>query len=90
MKQDVKNEIIRKLNEKGASKPCARCGHEHFSLLDDYSKISLQPEIDGFVLGGAAIPVFNIACTNCGAITQHALGALGLLNNNIGVGENDK
>jgi hypothetical protein len=31
------------------------------------------------VLGGPTIPVAIAACNNCGAITFHALGALGLL-----------
>lgn len=75
-----KNEIIRILKERGAVNPCHRCGATEFSVLDGYSMITIQKNLKkGIVIGGPAVPVISIACSNCGAITFHALGALELL-----------
>ena len=42
----------------------------------------LDNEVDGNIrLGGPMVPIAIVACTKCGAITMHALGALGLLDN---------
>lgn len=76
----TKEKIIQKLNEKNAVHPCARCGSHSFTVLDGFSKIMLDEKIDGSIrIGGPMVPVAIIACTNCGALTMHALGALGLL-----------
>lgn len=75
-----KDEVIKKLTEKRAVQPCSRCGCPTFTVLDGYSKIMLDKEVDGNIrLGGPFVPVTAVVCTNCGAITMHALGALGLL-----------
>lgn len=68
------------LTERGATKPCPRCGHTNFTVLESYSYFTLQDDVSqGLILGGPAVPVALIACSNCGALTPHALGALGLL-----------
>lgn len=73
--------IIRRLEERGANRPCHRCGHEIFSVIDNYSFMNLQEEITGpLIIGGSSsVPVVLVACANCGAITAHAAGALDLL-----------
>ena len=68
------------LTEKGAVHPCHRCGRTSFTVLEGYSNLILQDDIGkGLVIGGPSVPVALVVCTNCGAITSHALGALGLL-----------
>ncbi len=68
------------LQGKGATNPCHRCGHTSFAVLEGYSNLILQDDIGrGIVIGGPSVPVALVACSNCGAITLHALGALGLL-----------
>lgn len=79
MDQDQKNAIIKNLEEKGAKLPCPRCGKTHFSIIDGYFNHILQKEYNSLVIGGPTIPVVVIACTNCGFLSQHALGGLGLL-----------
>jgi len=75
-----RDEVAKNLTERGATKPCHRCGHTNFAVIEGYSSFSLQEKLDGnIVIGGPAVPVVMVACTNCGAITPHALGALGLL-----------
>ena len=75
-----KNEIIKLLKERGATNPCQRCGKSSFSVIDNYSTLNLHNELDGSIrISGPNVPVALVVCTNCGAITAHALGALGLL-----------
>jgi len=79
--QDVKNEIAKKLNEKGAVLPCQRCGKQNFSLLDGFVNLPLSQEISGnVIIGGPSVPCAVIACNNCGNLSYHALGAIGMLN----------
>lgn len=76
-----KDKIAKILTEKGAIKPCHRCGKTNFTVLEGYSTFSLQQDLKGVVIGGPSVPICMVACTNCGSITPHALGALGLLPN---------
>lgn len=73
--------IINKLNEKKAFLPCHRCGNEQFTVLRGFANIIVQDilEPNTLSIGGPTIPIINVACNNCGAITQHAIGALGML-----------
>ena len=73
--------VIQKLESKGALAPCHRCGQSQFSVLDQMANFSVQEEMQGFQLGGASVPAALVICNNCGAITPHALGALGILPN---------
>lgn len=73
-------EIARKLSEKGATRPCNRCGQNAFTVLEGFTNIHLQKDFSaGMVIGGPSVPVVHIACNNCGALTSHALGALDML-----------
>jgi hypothetical protein len=67
------------LSDHGAVKPCHRCGHTNFTVIEGYSNLSLQDNLDGVFIGGPSVPAAMVACNNCGAITHHALGPLGLL-----------
>lgn len=66
---------IKELEKKGAILPCHRCGSTNFTLIDQYSNLIIQNNLEGMVLGGTTIPVILVACSKCGAITQHAVGA---------------
>lgn len=66
---------IKELEKKGAILPCHRCGSTSFTLIDQYSNFIIQDSPQGIVLGGTTIPIILVACSNCGAITPHALGA---------------
>ena len=80
--QEIKNKIAEKLNEKKATLPCQRWGKSDFSVLDGFINLPLNQEINGnVVIGGPTIPCAAIACNNCGNLSYHALGALGMLNN---------
>lgn len=81
MKLD-KDDIARRLSERGALLPCSRCGNNNFSILDGYTKFFINNDIErmgDLDLGGPAVPVIMVACNKCGAVTLHAMGAIGLL-----------
>lgn len=88
------NEVIEALEHKGAVNPCHRCGNRSFSVLDGFSKLpALLPDfsmMEGMVVGGPLIPVIYIACNNCGAVTPHAIGSLGLLEENSNSNETER
>lgn len=68
--------IIEALNKKGATKPCPRCGHLHFSVVTEtFIPVGGDSKLDPY---GPVVPIVIIACGNCGFVTQHALGALEL------------
>jgi hypothetical protein len=77
--QERKDKIVKALTEKGVRLPCPRCGNQRFTLVDGYFSEPIQGELGGIVLGGPTIPSIVTICTQCGFISQHALGALGLL-----------
>ena len=77
-----REEVARIIRQRGVNLPCHRCGSTTFTVVDGYSRLVLQDEITtSIVLGGNTVPVALVGCSNCGAITPHALGALGLLPN---------
>jgi len=74
-----KQEIIKALEERGATRPCPRCGNNNFTLLDGYFNQTIQTELKGMVLGGPSVPSVVVACNRCGYLSQHVMGVLGLL-----------
>lgn len=78
--KETKNRIQRRLEEKGAMLPCPRCGNQQFMLADGLLAPSLQTSINDIVLGGRSIPSVVVICTQCGYISLHAVGVLGLMN----------
>ncbi len=72
------NALGKALQEKGATKPCSRCGHSHFSVVDE-TLLSLQPLTGDIVLGGGGVPAVMVACNNCGNLWHHALAPIGML-----------
>lgn len=71
--------VIRELTQRGATKPCARCGGKQFSVEQGFVAMPVQTTFKSFSLGGLTIPAVVVVCNQCGAITLHSLGALGML-----------
>jgi hypothetical protein len=78
---EQKQKIVDILKEKGVTLACPMCGNKNFILIDGYFNNPLQSNFGDFHIGGPSIPSAALACSNCGFISQHALGMLGLLNN---------
>jgi len=58
---------------------CPMCGHGQFTIADAYLRNDLQADLKSMSLGGPSIPSVAIICNNCGFISQHAIGILGVL-----------
>jgi predicted nucleic-acid-binding Zn-ribbon protein len=76
---DQKRTITAALLEAGATRPCPRCGSEHFKLLDGYVMEFTQTQLRNMVVGShnRFVTVASM-CTQCGFLAQHALESLGL------------
>jgi hypothetical protein len=74
-----KARIVEALEGRGGTLPCPRCASTEFTVADGYLNQTIQEQLRGVVLGGPSIPSALIICVNCGFMSQHALGALGLL-----------
>ena len=76
-KELIVNKLTQKLIEKGIR--CPMCGKDHFFIADGYFYNDLQDNLNGFTIGGSmALPTIPIVCANCGFVSQHALGVLGV------------
>lgn len=80
LKDDEKRRIIDVLNQRIGQIYCPICHKGHFSFVDGYSSNVLGDNYHDINLGGRILPYVMLVCDNCGFISQHALGALGLLN----------
>lgn len=78
---DDKQKIILKLNKRinSGNIKCPMCGNEHFIIADGYFNSIMQDNLNGLVIGGPSMPSIAIVCNQCGFISSHALGILGLL-----------
>jgi hypothetical protein len=83
MSSDEKQKIVDALSKKGANLPCPRCNTKNFTLLDGYFNQTIQQKLTaGLVLGGPSVPSAIVVCNNCGYMSQHARGVVGLLPKN--------
>jgi len=85
LSKEEKERILQALEDRGVKLPCPRCGNSSFTLLDGYFNQTIQTDLKGTVIGGPSVPSVVAICDRCGYLSQHALGALGLLPK-----ENDK
>lgn len=74
-----KQKIVAAFLKRGVTLPCPRCGNNKFTLLDGYFNQTIQVALTGIVIGGPSVPSAVVACDRCGFLSQHALGALGLM-----------
>ena len=73
------HQIIQELERRGALKRCPMCSTDVFNFEDGYLTPVLQADIDRPSFSGRSIPCVVVTCLNCGFVSQHALGALGML-----------
>jgi uncharacterized Zn finger protein len=78
MNKARQEQVIIALKEKGATQPCPRCKNLEFEVIGEAGIPIAAPR--GSFWGGPApeIPVVLVSCKNCGYISQHAIGMLGL------------
>ncbi|MBO7552547.1 MAG: hypothetical protein J6T82_00705 [Bacteroidaceae bacterium] len=80
--QDKKQEIAKILDDRLKAVICPMCHQHNFIIADGYFNNIIQDHLNGIALGGPTIPTISIICANCGFVSQHALGILGLLPSN--------
>jgi hypothetical protein len=85
--EEVKKEILARLNARGLRPKCPMCGNLHFSIGDGYFTHPIQNTLQPLAVIGMAIPTVALICTNCGFLSQHAIGVLGLLDRPSAAGE---
>lgn len=76
--EEEKKELIDVLSKKGVKTHCPMCSHDEFVLNDGYTPNVVQTKKTGVMLG-ATVPSIAIICKNCGFMSNHALGVLGIL-----------
>lgn len=79
--ESQKNEIISKLTTRMPNLHCPMCGKNHFTIMEGYFTSVLQSDLNSLQLTGMNMPTVALVCNNCGFVSYHSLGALGLLPN---------
>lgn len=73
--------ILDKVKEKAGKLKCPVCSGSDLGIAPGFSNVTLQNKIDGsLVSNGPMVPAVYTVCNKCGAMTPHAVGVLGLLN----------
>lgn len=81
IEEKKKQEIAKRLNERVQNFSCPMCHKGQFTIVDGYVLETLQNDYKNLIIGGGhLIPSVIIVCNNCGYLSQHSLGVLGLLN----------
>jgi ribosomal protein S27AE len=75
---EEQNKIKEALFKKGI-KACPMCSNKSFTLVEGYFNNTIQTNFTNVLIGGTSIPSAVLVCSNCGFMSQHALGVLGLL-----------
>ena len=66
--------LIEALGAVGADRPCPRCGHEDFDLVDGYVALAVQAKLTEPAI--TSLPAVVTVCEHCGYIAQHAVRVL--------------
>lgn len=81
LNEEIKQELAKTLTEKIGQFQCPMCHKGPFSLVDGYFSPSLLNQYHTPAISMNGIPMAAVVCDNCGFVSFHALGAIGLLNN---------
>lgn len=76
---DNKNKIIEILRSRISNFECPFCKQKEFVLAGGYFAHDLQQDLKGRQMGGLNIPTIPLICKQCGYVSEFAIGALGLL-----------
>ena len=80
MSPEQKKEIIDVLVNRIPNISCPMCHGKSFTIAEGYVVNQLQDDFKSLVISGEKlIPSVYMICTNCGFVSQHALGVLDLL-----------
>jgi hypothetical protein len=74
---NYKDQIIQKLNERGAMPKCELCGHNDWSVVEQAVTAPISDLSGTFRIPQPQIPCAGLICNHCGNLRLFALGALG-------------
>ena len=79
-KIEIKEQLIKKVGQLC----CPMCSKNDFAISDAFLVNKLQIDLTTLTYDAinTAIPTIGFVCTNCGFLSQHALGVLGVLPKN--------
>ena len=77
--KEQKDKIKVAFDSKIQSLTCPMCQNKSFVMADGYFNNTMQEDFSALIVGGQSIPTIGVICTNCGFVSQHAIGVLGLL-----------
>lgn len=72
--QGWQQRLIDALTAAGADRPCPRCGHEDFQLLDGYIGLPVQAKLNEGPAG--SVTTIATVCERCGFLAQHVVNVL--------------
>ncbi len=81
MTKEERLRILKVLDERKISSLCPFCKNGTMMLVDGYVGHFLNDDYSKQLLSGRFMPSILLVCNHCGFQSMHALGALGLLNN---------
>ncbi len=79
LSEERSKEIVAALESKKVKAICPMCNNDKFQLAPGYFVNVIQNATQEIELSGPSIPVAVLLCNNCGFVSQHSLGKLGLL-----------
>lgn len=75
-----KNDIIKKISDVIPELKCPMCHNKQFVIVDGYFPNMVYDDYNASIMKyKKGMPSVAIVCNNCGFISNHSLGALGLL-----------
>lgn len=77
--QKLREDIVKRIQDKGVNRPCPRCNGDQFSLVDGFAVFGMVEDLQDETVKNL-VPSVCVACNRCGYLTFHALGPLGLIN----------
>ena len=89
--KELKEKISAKFLEKGLfDSPCPMCHNRVFGLADGLFFHSVYKSIGDKSFSGLGVPCALLICQNCGFISEHSIGFLGLTEELKGTEKNAK
>ena len=74
-----KDQIVQLVTQKNISSTCPRCGKAtSWELVDGFVHFDVSADTEARQIGERAFPAVALACNQCGYLTFHATGPLGL------------
>ena len=80
MNIDEKNDIIKKISDIIPELECPMCHNKHFIIVDGYFPNMVYDDYNASIMKYTkGMPSVAIVCNRCGFISNHSMGALGLM-----------